>query len=192
MNAEVLGKSTDLPAPKALVPSVQGVPRVPRVPHSQVGLRHSCGRRQGWGDTCAFSTSAFGSSNPVGVAGPPGAGSPIPMEVLAGHGVEAAAEEAARPSARESLRISTATEILETEDDTPSEEEEVQSMRGTPTGVLYEQVVPLLRYLDRKATKYGDPRQCGTYVELIRNQTRIKVATNPELMSLDQKYRHME
>ncbi|OAE32327.1 hypothetical protein AXG93_2801s1000 [Marchantia polymorpha subsp. ruderalis] len=58
------------------------------------------------------------------VVGPPGAGSPTPLEVLGGHGVEAAAEEATRPSARESPRISAATEILETEEDTPSEEEE--------------------------------------------------------------------
>ncbi|OAE32620.1 hypothetical protein AXG93_3515s1040 [Marchantia polymorpha subsp. ruderalis] len=114
-----------------------------------------------------------------GVASPPRAGSPTPLEVLAGHGVKAAVEEAARPSARESPRIFVTTEILETKDDTPSKEEEVQSVRGTPTGVLCEQVVPLLRYLDRKATKYGDPRQCGFYVELVRNWTRIKVATNP-------------
>lgn len=65
------------------------------------------------------------------VVGPPGAGSPIPLEVLAGHEVEAAAEEAARPCARELPRISAATEILETEDDTPLKEEEVQQCRGS-------------------------------------------------------------
>ncbi|OAE28903.1 hypothetical protein AXG93_510s1000 [Marchantia polymorpha subsp. ruderalis] len=124
------------------------------------------------------------------VVGPPGAGSPTPLEVLAGDGVEAAAKEVARSSARELPRISAATKILETEDETPSDEEEVQSVRGTPTGVLCEQVVPLLRYLDRKATKYGDPRQCGSYVELVRNRTWIKEATNPELMILDQKGAH--
>ncbi|OAE29016.1 hypothetical protein AXG93_3112s1030 [Marchantia polymorpha subsp. ruderalis] len=77
-------------------------------------------------------------------------------------------------SSRESPRISTATEILGTEDNTPLEEEEVESVRGTPTGVLCEQVVPLLRYLDRKATKYADPRHRGSYVELVRNRTWIK------------------
>ncbi|OAE23342.1 hypothetical protein AXG93_1660s1000 [Marchantia polymorpha subsp. ruderalis] len=128
----------------------------------------------------------------AGVAGPSGADSPTPLEVLAGHGEEVAAEEAARPSARESPRISAATELLETEDDKPSEEEEVKSVRGTPTGVLCKQVVPLLWYLDRKATKYGDPRQRGIYVELVRNRTQMKVATNPELMALDQKYRQLE
>lgn len=35
-------------------------------------------------------------------------------------------------------------------------------------------------------------RQCGSYVELVRNRTRIKVATNRELMILDQKYRKLE
>ncbi|OAE35342.1 hypothetical protein AXG93_3546s1000 [Marchantia polymorpha subsp. ruderalis] len=126
------------------------------------------------------------------VVDPPGAGSPTPLEVLTGHGVETAAEEAARAIARESPRISPATEILETEEDTPSEEEEVQSVRGTPTGVLCEQMVPIPRYLDCKATKYGDPRQCGSYVELVQNRTRIKVATNPELMVLDKKYPLLE
>ncbi|OAE27760.1 hypothetical protein AXG93_2786s1030 [Marchantia polymorpha subsp. ruderalis] len=40
--------------------------------------------------------------------------------------------------------------------------------------------------------KYADPRYRGCYVELVRNRTRIKVATNPELISLDQKYRELE
>ncbi|OAE23325.1 hypothetical protein AXG93_4093s1010 [Marchantia polymorpha subsp. ruderalis] len=59
-------------------------------------------------------------------------------------------------------------------------------------GVLCEQVVPLLRYLDRKAAKYADPRHRRSYVELVRNRTRFKVATNPKLISLDQKYRELE
>ncbi|OAE33325.1 hypothetical protein AXG93_4123s1000 [Marchantia polymorpha subsp. ruderalis] len=152
----------------------------------------SCsGQRQGGGDMCAFGTNAFGGSNPGRCSTPTGASSPTPLEVLAGHGVEAAVEEAVQPSSRESPRISAATEILETEDDTPLEEEEVESVRGTPTGVLCKQVVPLLRYLDLKATKYADPRHRGFYVELVRNRTRIKVATNPELEALDQKYRQL-
>ncbi|OAE31264.1 hypothetical protein AXG93_1962s1210 [Marchantia polymorpha subsp. ruderalis] len=44
----------------------------------------------------------------AGAAGPPGASFPTPLEVLARHGVEAAVEEAARPSARELPRISMA------------------------------------------------------------------------------------
>ncbi|OAE25057.1 hypothetical protein AXG93_4094s1080 [Marchantia polymorpha subsp. ruderalis] len=78
--------------------------------------------------------------------------------MLAGRGAEVAAEEAAHPSSRESPRISAVTEILKTEHDTGSEEEEVDLVRGTPTGVLCEQVV----------------------------------ATNPELIALDLKYRQME
>ncbi|OAE22812.1 hypothetical protein AXG93_496s1070 [Marchantia polymorpha subsp. ruderalis] len=126
------------------------------------------------------------------LAAPTGVGSPTPLEMLAGHGVEAAAEESMRPSTRESPRILAATEILESEDDTPSEEEEVQSVRGTPIGVLCEQVVPLLRYLDRKVAKYGKPRQGVSYVVLVRHRTRIKVAANPELIAQDQKYRNLK
>ncbi|OAE19348.1 hypothetical protein AXG93_3548s1010 [Marchantia polymorpha subsp. ruderalis] len=109
-----------------------------------------------------------------GVAGPPGAGSLIPLEVLARHRVEAAAEEAARPCARELPRISAATKILEIKDDTPSAEEEVQSVRGTPTRVLCEQVVPILWYLDYKATKYGVSKAQRKIKELrARVQTEI-------------------
>ncbi|OAE33235.1 hypothetical protein AXG93_3105s1430 [Marchantia polymorpha subsp. ruderalis] len=50
-------------------------------------------------------------------------GSPTPLEMLAGQGAMAAAEEAMRPSARESPRISAAKEILEIKDDTTPEEE---------------------------------------------------------------------
>ncbi|OAE27805.1 hypothetical protein AXG93_1001s1000 [Marchantia polymorpha subsp. ruderalis] len=68
----------------------------------------------------------------------------------------------------------------------------VESEQGTPTEVLCEQVVPLLRYLDRKAPRYADHRHRGFYVELVRNRTGIKVATNLELISLDQKYQELE
>ncbi|OAE20492.1 hypothetical protein AXG93_4698s1440 [Marchantia polymorpha subsp. ruderalis] len=73
--------------------------------------------------------------------------------MLVGSGAAVAAEEASRPSSRESLRISMATKILDSEDDSGLEEQEVESVQGTPTRVLCEQVVPLLRYLDRKAGK---------------------------------------
>ncbi|OAE26937.1 hypothetical protein AXG93_4413s1210 [Marchantia polymorpha subsp. ruderalis] len=69
---------------------------------------------------------------------------------------------------------------------------EVESVQGQPTGVLCEQVVPLLWYLDRKAAKYADPRHRGSYVELVKNRMRIKVAMNPELISLDHKYRELK
>ncbi|OAE24416.1 hypothetical protein AXG93_4530s1180 [Marchantia polymorpha subsp. ruderalis] len=102
-------------------------------------------------------------------------------QVLAGHGVKAGAEEATPLSSRESPRISEATEILETEDDTPSEEEEVELVRGTTTGVLCEQMVPLLRYLVRKTTKYADYRHRESYVELkAALQLRDDVAANAQ------------
>ncbi|OAE19153.1 hypothetical protein AXG93_3673s1010 [Marchantia polymorpha subsp. ruderalis] len=55
-----------------------------------------------------------------------------------------------------------------------STEEEEEELVGAPAA-LCEQVVPLLRYLDRKIEKYADPRQPGSYVELVRRRTRTKV-----------------
>lgn len=68
----------------------------------------------------------------------------------------------------------------------------MESVQGTPTGVLCEQVVPLLRYLDRKAVKYADPRHRGSYVELVQNRTRTKVATSPVLSSLGNMCKELE
>ncbi|OAE27857.1 hypothetical protein AXG93_3459s1000 [Marchantia polymorpha subsp. ruderalis] len=107
-------------------------------------------------------------------------------------GAAVAVEEASLPSSRESPRAFVATEILETEDESSSEGQEVESVQVMPIGVLCKQVVPLLRYLDRKAAKYADPRHRGSYVELVRNRTRTKVATNPFLFSLYTKYRELE
>ncbi|OAE28911.1 hypothetical protein AXG93_2369s1050 [Marchantia polymorpha subsp. ruderalis] len=234
VSTEVLGRSSDLPAPKAPVPSEEALrlsghrgrraatARMPAqercLPLEQVPFDDTPSEQEqfrvvpsaevasalkppesiptGEGSDAKtrmpLAATALAVPDWEDVVGPPRAGSPTPLGVLALHGVEAVAEEAARPSARESPRISAATKILETEEDTPSEEEEVQSVRGTPTGVLCEQVVLLLRYLDRKATKYGDPHQCEYYVELVRNWTRIKMATNLELMVLNQKYRQLD
>ncbi|OAE20166.1 hypothetical protein AXG93_1207s1000 [Marchantia polymorpha subsp. ruderalis] len=86
------------------------------------------------------------------------AGSPTALDILAGSGAAAAAAEATQPNSQESLGNSMAIEILNLEDDedeSSSEEHEEESVQGTPTGVLCEQVVPLLRYLDRKVAKYG-------------------------------------
>ncbi|OAE19801.1 hypothetical protein AXG93_4515s1010 [Marchantia polymorpha subsp. ruderalis] len=173
MSAEVLERSTDLPAPKARRPlghrgrhaatatmsamkrclpseqvpfddSPSGQGPSTQVPLAQERFREEPSAQKPLDQVAAGEgrdgkTRVPSAQAPsavavrAGVAGLLGADSPTPLEVLAGHGVGAAAEEAARPSARESPRISAATEILETEDDT--------------------QVVPLLRYLDRKAIK---------------------------------------
>ncbi|OAE33542.1 hypothetical protein AXG93_1873s1010 [Marchantia polymorpha subsp. ruderalis] len=62
-------------------------------------------------------------------------GSPTALDILAGSGAAVAAEAATHHSSRESPRASVATEILETEDETSSEEQEADSVHGTPTGV---------------------------------------------------------
>lgn len=50
-------------------------------------------------------------------------------------------------------------------------------MQKTPTGVLCEQIVPLLRYLDRKTSKYSGTGKPQSYVETVKRRTRSKVAT---------------
>lgn len=129
----------------------------------------------------AFGDAPLAVADQVGEADLPGAGSPSALDILAGTGAAAAAAEATQPNSRESPGNSVATEILNSEDDedeSSSEEQEEKSVQGTPTRVLCEQVVPLLRYLDRKVAKYGDPRHRGSYVELVRNPTRTKVMTS--------------
>ncbi|OAE33259.1 hypothetical protein AXG93_1200s1210 [Marchantia polymorpha subsp. ruderalis] len=117
-------------------------------------------------------------------------GSPTALDILAGSSAAVAAAEvdATQPNSRESPRNSVATEILDSEDDgeeSGSDEEEEQSVKGTPTTALCKQVVPLLRYLDRKVTKYADPRQPRSYVELVRRRTRTKVRISKLLARLD-------
>ncbi|OAE23875.1 hypothetical protein AXG93_3001s1040 [Marchantia polymorpha subsp. ruderalis] len=139
--------------------------------------------------TDVFKKSAFG--NACGGA---------PSAVRNGYEFEAAAATAAadeadatKPHSRESPENSVATEILNSEDDEEGEtesvsgsgEEEEQSVACTPTTALCEQVVPLLRYLDCKVTKYADPRQPWSYVELVRRRTRTKVRTSKLLARLD-------
>ncbi|OAE24640.1 hypothetical protein AXG93_4863s1030 [Marchantia polymorpha subsp. ruderalis] len=124
----------------------------------------------------------------AGGADLPEAGSPTALDILVGSGAAAAAAEATQPNCRVSPGNSVATEILNSKDDedeSSSEEQEEESVQGTPTGVLSEQVVPLLPYLDHKVAKYGDPRHRGSYVKLVRNRTRTKVMTSPLLASLD-------
>ncbi|OAE22321.1 hypothetical protein AXG93_1504s1310 [Marchantia polymorpha subsp. ruderalis] len=119
-------------------------------------------------------------------------------------GAPAAAEHAdiSQPRTGQSPTNSMATEILNSEDDeeggstesvsgSESTEEEEQEMVGAPTAALCEQVVPLLRYLDRKVEKYADPRQPGSYVELVRRRTRTKVHTSKLLARVDQELKDL-
>lgn len=55
--------------------------------------------------------------------------------------------------------------------------EEIQSKVVNDVDVLCVQVIPLPRYLDSKLGKYAGTINVGTYVELVRNRTRVKVAT---------------
>ncbi|OAE35926.1 hypothetical protein AXG93_879s1160 [Marchantia polymorpha subsp. ruderalis] len=46
------------------------------------------------------------------------------------------------------------------------------------TDMLGKRVISLLRYLDRKLTKYVEPIIAGYYIELVRCKTAAKVATS--------------
>ncbi|OAE27168.1 hypothetical protein AXG93_4666s1400 [Marchantia polymorpha subsp. ruderalis] len=177
-SARVSGRTADLPAPKARMPSGEalrpsGQGRHQAAPTSMVATDRCLASeqvpfddstsgqepsaREKWREepsaqgpsaqrTSANRTSEAGLPKAIAdqtsEAALPKARSPTPLEMLAGSGAAVAAEEAARPSSRESPRNSVVIEILE--DDSGSEEEEVESVQGTPTGVLCEQVVPLL------------------------------------------------
>ncbi|OAE21414.1 hypothetical protein AXG93_3954s1040 [Marchantia polymorpha subsp. ruderalis] len=116
-------------------------------------------------------------------------GSPTTLDILAGSSAEATAAEATQPNSRESPGNSVATKILNSEDEedeSSSEEQEEESVQGTPTTALCVQVVPLLRYLNRKVAKYADSRHLGSYVEFVQKRTRTKVRTSSLLASLDE------
>ncbi|OAE34656.1 hypothetical protein AXG93_4034s1090 [Marchantia polymorpha subsp. ruderalis] len=93
-----------------------------------------------------------------------------------------------------------ATEILPSDDDEggsteamsgSGDTEEEEEIVGAPAAALCEQVVPLLRYLDRKIDKYADPRQPWSYVELVRRRTRTKVHTSKLLARVDRELKEL-
>ncbi|OAE28135.1 hypothetical protein AXG93_638s1230 [Marchantia polymorpha subsp. ruderalis] len=123
----------------------------------------------------AFGAAALVATDQAGGAGLLETGFPTALDILAGSSAAAIAAEAeaTQPNSWESPGNSVATEILNSEDDgdeSGSDEEEEQSVKGTPTTALCEQVAPLLRYLDRKVAK----------------RTRTKVRISSLLASLDE------
>ncbi|OAE29192.1 hypothetical protein AXG93_2789s1020 [Marchantia polymorpha subsp. ruderalis] len=87
-------------------------------PLAQTQLEESA-EGEGWKEkTCVPSAQAPSAiEDRAREVGPPEAKSPTVLEMLAGSGAAVAVEEVARPSCRESPRISVATEILDSEDD---------------------------------------------------------------------------
>lgn len=72
-------------------------------------------------------------------------------------------------------QTSTRTVILETGKDTLTEENKSEGVNATD--VLCGQVIPLLWYLNSKLGKYARTTNVGSYVELVRNRMRGKMAT---------------
>ncbi|OAE21282.1 hypothetical protein AXG93_868s1200 [Marchantia polymorpha subsp. ruderalis] len=58
---------------------------------------------------------------------------------------------------------------------------ETKTAKLSAADILSERVVPLLRYLDRKRTKYVEPELVGYYVELVRSNTMAKVAASVKM-----------
>ncbi|OAE28689.1 hypothetical protein AXG93_2202s1020 [Marchantia polymorpha subsp. ruderalis] len=115
---------------------------------------------------------------------------------------QAAHVEDVQPHSGQSPTQSMATEILHSDDDdggsteemsgAEDTEEEEEEIVGAPAAALSEQVIPLLRYLDRKVDKYADPLQPGSYIELVRRRTRTKVHTSKLLARVDQELRDLK
>ncbi|BBN19980.1 hypothetical protein Mp_8g15400 [Marchantia polymorpha subsp. ruderalis] len=167
--ARRMGPTTSVRTPSADAPSA-------RTPSAQIAPEGQAAEAGGARVTKVTAASTPSQTEDRAGTGAQAVGSPTALDILAGSGAAVAAEAAARHSSRESPRDSVATEILETEDDTSSEEQEADSVQKTPTGVLCEQIVPLLRYLDRKTSKYASALKPQSYVETIRRRTRSKVA----------------
>ncbi|OAE24821.1 hypothetical protein AXG93_1988s1260 [Marchantia polymorpha subsp. ruderalis] len=110
---------------------------------------------------------------------------PVALEEVTAKAVEdvAAAESGAQKVV--SSRTSTNTVILETGEE-PSADETQSPVLGA-ADLLSVQVLPLLQYLDRKREKYAEGRTNESYVEIVRNQTRMKVAVAAEVAAKERR-----
>ncbi|OAE28922.1 hypothetical protein AXG93_1981s1000 [Marchantia polymorpha subsp. ruderalis] len=98
---------------------------------------------------------------------------PMALEKIAERVVEDIVKKIAASQKVMSPQTSTGTVILETSEDPLAEE--IQSQGLNAADVLCGQVIPLLRYFDSKLEKYAGTTT-RSYVELVRNKTRAKMA----------------
>ncbi|OAE31784.1 hypothetical protein AXG93_2355s1000 [Marchantia polymorpha subsp. ruderalis] len=89
-----------------------------------------------------------------------------------------------------SPQTSMGTVIFETGDNPSAEEIQLEGVNAAD--VLCGQVIPLLRYLDSKLGKYARPTNVGSYVELVRNKTRVKVAKAHAVVEKQKQLREIE
>ncbi|OAE22807.1 hypothetical protein AXG93_496s1020 [Marchantia polymorpha subsp. ruderalis] len=82
------------------------------------------------------------------------------------------------------------TVTLETGEDPLAED--IQSEGINAADLLCGKVMPLLRYLDIKLGKYGGPSNVESYVELVRNMTRMKVAAARAIVKKDKQLQDSE
>lgn len=115
---------------------------------------------------------------------------PMALEKIAKKVVEGVARETTTQQPITSPWTSTGTVILETGED-PSVEE-IQSEGVNAADMLCGQVIPLLRYLDNKLVKYAGSTNVGSYVRLVRNMTRVKVATAHRVVEKERQLQETE
>ncbi|OAE24749.1 hypothetical protein AXG93_1800s1000 [Marchantia polymorpha subsp. ruderalis] len=99
---------------------------------------------------------------------------PVSLEKIVDRVVEDVARETTTQQPVASPQTSTGTIILEIGEDPLAEE--IQSKGINAVDMLCGQVVTLLRNLDSKLDKYARSSNVGSYVELVCNRTRVKVA----------------
>ncbi|OAE22932.1 hypothetical protein AXG93_2284s1000 [Marchantia polymorpha subsp. ruderalis] len=110
---------------------------------------------------------------------------PVIIEEIAAKAVEDVATAESEQEKVTSPRTSTDTIILE-KGEVPSAEETQSPVLGA-VNVLSVQVLPLLQYLDRKREKYPEGNPSESYVEIARNQMRVKRELALEVAAKEQR-----
>lgn len=103
---------------------------------------------------------------------------PTSLEELEDRVVEDVGRTLIKQQPAPSSQVSSGTVILDNNQDPSAEEPKLVGLSAAD--MLNKQVIPLLRYLDGKLEKYAGPSIARSYVELMRNRTRAKVATSIE------------
>lgn len=86
----------------------------------------------------------------------------------------------------------TSTRIVILEPGEDSSAEETQSQVLNAVDVLCGQVLPLLQYLDRKSGKYAGTTTNRSYVELVCNRMRAKMATTSAASAKERQTQEIE
>lgn len=107
------------------------------------------------------------------------------LKEVAVKAVEDVATAESGPQKVVSPRTSTDTVILEMDEEFSADETQLPVLGAAD--LLSMQVLPLLQYLDRKRENYVEGRPNESYVEIVRNQTRIKLELADEVAAKERR-----